>query len=244
MMERASTEQPRETNQASMNRTARIAGVWYLLMGLGTAFGMGYVDPLLRASRDGAVTASTIQSSETLFLAGLASTSLGMIAMLFLANALFRLFETVDRALARLLVIFVVVGVSITLLNMANLLVTIQLSRNNGSAFALEPAQPNGLMMTFLGAYRHGGLMAGFFWGLWLLPFGLLLLRSGFGPKLLGILMTIGCFAYLLHSAAWLFFPSLGQLAAHCLIVPTIGEVGTIAWLLRKGLGGSGVEAS
>jgi hypothetical protein len=158
-----------------------------------------------------------------------------MIAMLFLASALFRLFESVDRAQARLLVIFVVAGVSITLLNMTNLLVAIELSRDHGIAAAFEPPRRFGLMMIFLAAYRYGGLMAALLWGLWLLPFGLLLLRSGFAPKWLGVLMIVGCFAYLLHSIAWIFFPSFGELTNRSLILPTIGEVGTIGWLLLGG---------
>jgi hypothetical protein len=62
-----------------------------------------------------------------------------------------------------------------------------------------------------------------------------LLLRSGFAPRALGVLMTIGCFAYLLHVAAELFFPSLGAAAAYGLAIPTLGEIGTIAWLLVGG---------
>ncbi len=225
----------RGNDRDPLGKTARKAGALYLVMGIGTAFGMGVVDPMLRASTDGVTVAGAIQSSRALVLAGLASTSLGMIAMLFLAGVLFDLFEAVDRARARLLVVFVVVGVSITLLNMSNLLVALELSRDDGLAFGLEPVQRIGLMMTFLAAYRFGGLMAGFLWGLWLLPFGLLILRSGFAPKFLGILMIVGCFPYVLHSIARLFFPSFGELAARSLLLPTIGELGTIAWFLLKG---------
>jgi hypothetical protein len=216
-------------------RTARRAGAWYLLMGIGTAFGMGYVDPLLRASNDGTVTASTIRSSVALLHAGIAGTAIGMVAMLFLAGALYELFEGVDRAQARLLVVFVVAGVSITMLKMASVLVAIGLARGDGFALGLEPAHRIGLMMTFLAAYRFGGLVGTVFWGLWLLPFGLLLLRAGFAPRVLGVLMTIGCFAYLLHGVAELFLPSIGAVVAWGLVVPTLGEVGTIAWLLLEG---------
>lgn len=214
---------------------ARSAGVWYLLMGIGTAFGMGYVNPLLWASSDGAVTARAIRSSEALLHAGLASTVAGMIAMLFLAEALLRLFEEVDRGQARLLVVFVGVGVSITLLNAVNLLVAMGLARGDGFALHLEPGQRVGLMMAFLGAYRLGGLLGGVLWGLWLLPFGRLLLRSGFAPRPLGALLVVGCFAYLLHTVARLWFPSLGDLSAYGLVVATLGEVVTIGWLLAAG---------
>jgi hypothetical protein len=204
-------------------------------MAVGTAFGMGYVDPLLRASNDGAVTAGTIRSSVALFHAGIAGTAVGMVAMLFLAASLYELFESVDRAQARLLVVFVVVGVSITMARMATALVAIELARGDGVALDLDPAHRAGLMMASLAAYRKGGLVAAVFWGLWLLPFGLLLLRSGFAPRVLGVLMTVGCFAYLVHAVAELFFPAIAAAAAYGLAVPTIGEVGTIGWLLFKG---------
>jgi hypothetical protein len=214
----------------------RTAGVFYLRMGRGTGFGMGYVDPLLQASKDAAVTVSTLQASASLFHAGVASTTFGLIAMLFLANALFGLFESVDRSQARLLVIFVGVGVAIALLNLVNLLTAIQLSRGDGNLSAVNPAQRGGLMLTFLAAYRCGSQVAAFFWGLWLLPFGLLILRSGLVPRVLGVLMTVGCFIYLLLGITGLFFPGYGKIVRQCLIIPTIGEIGTIAWLLLKGI--------
>jgi hypothetical protein len=226
---------PQEEVSDQRRRTARRAGAWYLVMAVGTAFGMGYVNPLLRASSDGAATASAIRSSEALVHAGLAATAIGMVAMLFLAGALYELFEAVDRAQARMLVVFVVAGVSITMLDLAGALVAVGLARGDGFAVGLEPAHRIGLMGTSLAAYRFGGLMAAIFWGLWLLPFGRLLLRSGFAPRVLGVLMTIGCFAYLLHVVAELFLPSIRAAAAWGLAIPTVGEVGTIGWLLFRG---------
>jgi hypothetical protein len=225
-------------------KTARRAGGWYLVMAIGTAFGMGYVDPMLRASNDGAVTENTIRSSVALFHAGIASTAVGMIAMLFLAGALYELFGPIDRAHARMLVVFVVVGVSITMARLATLLVAIELARGDGIAPGLDPGHRASLTMTLLAAYRYGGLLAAVFWGLWLLPFGRLLLRTGSAPRVLGVLMTVGCFAYLLHVVAELFFPSLGAAAAWSLVVPTLGEVGTIAWLLLGGPGRARTEVA
>ena len=232
----SSTRMGLDAGAGPTRRTARVAGVFYLLMGAGTAFGMGYVDPLLHASGDGAETARILRSSASLFHAGLASTAFGLVAMLFLASALHDLFESVDRSQARLLVIFVVSGVSIALLNMVHLLAAMRLARGAGDLPAFETAQLQALMMNSLAAYRSGSHVAGIFWGLWLLPFGLLILKSGLLPRVLGILMAIGCFAYLLHSSAWLFFPSWGSIARRSLLIPTLGEVGTILWLLVKGV--------
>lgn len=224
-----------QPGSGDLRRTARRAGAWYLVMAIGTAFGMGYVDPLLRASSDGNTVATTIRSSDVLIHAGIVATAVGMIAMLFLAGALYELFESVDRARARMLVVFVVVGVSVTLVKSAAALVAIELARGGGFAAGIEPTHRLAMMMTAVAAYRYGGLVAAIFWGLWLLPFGLLLLRPGGAPRVLGVLMTVGCFAYLLHVVAELFVPSIAAIAGYGLAVPTLGEVGTIAWLLAGG---------
>ena len=66
-------------------------------------------------------------------------------------------------------------------------------------------------------------------------PFGVLLLRSGFAPRALGVLMAAGCFAYLLHGTSRLFFPAVGELSMSLLYLPTVGELWAIVWLLRGG---------
>src|SRR5207237_5579 len=98
-----------------------------------------------------------------------------------------------------------------------------------------DPAR-EALVAAFVAAYRSGSQVATIFWGLWLLPFGLLILRSGFLPKVLGVLMALGCFAYLAHSAAALFFPSYSLRTQQTLWLPTAGEIGAIFWLLAKGV--------
>jgi hypothetical protein len=221
--------------RSPFRRIARTAGLLYLVMGVGTAFGMGYVDPLLRAAVEGGATAVAIRSSEALFLAGCASTALGLVAMLFLANALHELFGRVDRAQARLLVVFVAVGVGISLLNMGNALVAIRLSHEDWLPTAGDTLQRQALIATLLGVHRHGGAVATIFWGLWMLPFGRLLLRSGIAPRALGLLMAVGSVPYLAHGAGLLFFPAWAEVTQQSLMMPTVAEVWAIGWLLAKG---------
>jgi len=231
----ASPERGRKEPGSPFQGTVRTAGLSYLVMGVGTAFGMGYVDPLLRATVQGGAAAVAIRSSEPLFLAGCASTALGLVAMLFLASALFELFERVDRAQARLLVVFVAIGVGIALLNMCNALLAIRLSHEDGLPAGVDSLQRQALIATLLGAYRYGGAVATLFWGLWMLPFGRLLLRSGIAPRALGVLMAVGGVPYLAHGAGLLFFPAWAEVTQRSLAIPSVAERWAIGWLLARG---------
>src|SRR4051794_19185746 len=101
----------------SNKKTARIAGVWYLFMAIFYSFSMIYVDSAFYVPGDAASTTNTILSSGWIFRLGLVSCLLGHICFLFLANALYKLFKSVDCDLARQMVIFIIAGVSVAFLN-------------------------------------------------------------------------------------------------------------------------------
>ena len=84
---------------------------------------------------------------------------------------------------------------------------------------------------------QHGIAIAGIFWGLWLFPFGVLVIRSGFIPKILGILLIVGCFSYLIDSAVALLLPEHRDRLAGILMLPlAAGELSMVLWLLVKGV--------
>jgi hypothetical protein len=76
------------------------------------------------------------------------------------------------------------------------------------------------------------------FWGLWLLPFGYLVYKSGFLPKILGILLMAGCFGYLVNFLGGFLFPQYASIgiAKFVSLPATLGEIGTCLWLLIIGL--------
>jgi len=91
--------------------------------------------------------------------------------------------------------------------------------------------------MGFLNLYDHEVLIVQIFLGLWLLPFGLLVIESKFIPKIIGILLVVGCFAYLLDSFIGLQLPQYREVASSILMLPlAIGEFSIIFWLLIKGV--------
>jgi hypothetical protein len=86
--------------------------------------------------------------------------------------------------------------------------------------------------------YNNGIELISVFWGLWLLPFGYLVYKSGFLPKILGILLMAGCFGYLVNFLGGFLFPQYASIgiAKFVSLPATLGEIGTCLWLLIIGL--------
>jgi hypothetical protein len=108
----------------------------------------------------------------------------------------------------------------------------------NGTGFlsAFEQSQLDALAYLFLRLHSHGFLVAQIFWGLWLFPFGLLVIRSGFIPRVLGFLLIIACFGYLAASFTSLLLPRYGHLVSSvAMIAEGLGELSTVLWLLIWG---------
>jgi hypothetical protein len=217
-------------------KAGRIAGAWYLLIAVFYSFSMIYVDSAFYVPGDVAATVSNIQSSGLIFRLGFLSCLIGHICFLFLASALYRLFEAVDRHLARQMVLLIVAGVAAAFLNRLNQLAAIILLDSGGGLVFLEPSQIKGLVMFFLELHRNGETMASLFWALWLLPLGLLILKGGLIPKVLGVFLLVACASYLLGFLLFLFFPAaVAATETIRSIVETCAELSFILWLLIRG---------
>jgi hypothetical protein len=89
--------------------------------------------------------------------------------------------------------------------------------------------------LLFAGMQQNGYLIASMFFGLWLLPLGYLVIKSGYFPRVLGVLLIIGCFAYVASLFAQVFVPGLGKTIAPVFIaLAGVAELSFIAWLLVK----------
>ena len=73
------------------------------------------------------------------------------------------------------------------------------------------------------------------FWGLWLLPFGLLVYRSRFLPRFLGIWLMLACFAWLVLSFTGFFLPAYEDTVYTITQPVVLGEVVTMLWLAIMG---------
>ena len=220
------------TNQ----KKSRIAAFWYLLMAITSPIGLLYVPSKLIVPGEATATANNIMASESLFRIGIVSSLISQIAFIFLVLALYRLLKGANKKHASLMVALVLVSVPIEFLNTLNLLAPLLLLSGAGFLTVFEPNQLHALVMVFLNLHEYGTMIVQIFWGLWLLPFGLLVFKSGFFPRLLGVLLIIGCFGYLVDSFTFLLFPHYRDIVSSYAAVPeAIGEILMILWLLIKG---------
>jgi Domain of unknown function (DUF4386) len=226
----------KELEMSSNKKMARNAGFWYLLMAITGPIGLLYVPSKLIVPGDAAGTANNIMASESLFRIGIASNLVCQIAFIFLALALYRLLKGVNHGHALLMVAFVLVSVPIAFLNMLNPLSALLLLSGADFLTIFEPTQLHALAMVFLNVQEYGTMIVQIFWGLWLLPFGWLVFKSGFFPKILGVFLIIAGFGYVAHSFTFLLFPRYGDTVSSFAAVPeAIGELSMVLWLLIIG---------
>ena len=134
------------------------------------------------------------------------------------------------------MVVLVLVAVPIAFLNEFNHLAALLLQSGTGYLSAFEPDQLNAWTLLSLNLFDSGITVVSIFWGLWLFPFGILVYKSGFIPRLFGILLVIGCCGYVIQSLATLLFPSVpGLLTGITGIADMLGELPIILWLLIIG---------
>ena len=225
-----------EEKMNSLKKTARGAGILYILMDVFMIFSGMVVDPKIYVPGDAVATASNILASEWLFRLGFVSNLVGLILQLFLVHVLYELFKSVDKGQARLMVILVVTGVSVAFLNNLNLYAPILLLSGAEHLSAFNPAQLQTLSMLFLDMYNNGIMLAEIFWGLWLIPLGILVYKSRFVPKVLGVLLIVGCFGHLLSFLSTFLFPDYSAILIPISEMIMIGELPIFLWLLIKGV--------
>jgi Domain of unknown function (DUF4386) len=217
-------------------RLARIAGSLYLAV---AALG-GFAELVVRDSivviGHPVATADNIRESATLFRAGFVSDLAQATLFLFTAMALYLLLRSVDELVARAMVVIVAVSVAIMCVNLLNQWVALQVATDDVLA-DLGVGGSDTLTGLFAGMHHDGYLIAQIFFGLWLLPLGYLVLRSGLFPAWIGILLIAGCFGYLVDTFANFLAPDVAHAIETVVVAPAaIGELSFVAYLLVKGV--------
>lgn len=211
---------------------ARAAGLLYLVLGATGAFALQYVPRAVVVPGDAAATAERLRSSESLLRIGIASELISTIVFIFTVLALYRLFERVDRGLASLMVIFVLLSVPISLLNVLNEVAALVLVSGADSLSALAAPQLEALAYVLMRLHTQGFALAEIFWGLWLFPLGLLAMRSGFVPRVVGVLLILACGGYVAHAFTAFLLPQIATTVSIVALPFEAGELGIVVWLL------------
>ena len=218
---------------SSRKREARIAGVLYLLFGAAAAVEMS-IPSVFIVDGDAAATVARITSAPLLYRLYMTIGLAAQILFVFLVLALHRLLRGVNERLAFLMVALVLVQVPMAFATLLFGMVPLVLLNGADYWSAFDKGQLDALAMGSLSVKSYGtsALMA--LWGLWLLPFGMLVYRSGFIPRILGVFLVIGCFGWLGISVTSLLFPAHARVAGQFAFL-AIGEILIILWLVIRG---------
>ena len=227
------TTTTRPERPTSVQRTARTAGLLYLILAVCGGFAEFFVRQSLIVAGDAAATAVNILGAQPLFRLGIVAELVGQVAFVLLVLALYRVLEPVGRGLARVMVAFVLVAVTITALNMLNQFAALHVLTGGTGLAAFDPAQQQALAMTFVDLHHAGYLIAQVFFGLWLLPLGILIYRSGYLPKLIGALLMLAAAGYVVDVATFFLAPGSGPVLSEFTFV---GELALMLWLLVMGV--------
>jgi hypothetical protein len=228
-----------EKGESEMNpskRTARIAGLLYLLHFVAFFLADNGVHPTAVGSLDVAATARSMMASQELFLVGFVSFLLTGVFFLLSAWALSVLLRPVNRDLAVLLVLLNLGGVAIWCSAQLSELAALLLLSGADYLNVFQADQLQALAMLFLSLYQYGFMIAQLPLNLWLFPLGYLVYKSGFLPRILGILLIADGVAMLTWFVQFFFFPSYGAVSTVGLAVSFVAEGAFCLWLLIKGV--------
>ena len=225
-----------ELEAGELKAQARLAGLLYLVVVATGIFSLGYVPSQLNVAEDWPATISNILANESLFRLGIAAFLLKQVAFLLLPLALYRVLGDTNRAAAVAMVAFAVTSVPLALVALGHKLDALSLLTDPVIAKAVAPAQLQAMAAQALDAYGNGLVATRLFWGLWLLPFGWLVLRSARIPRVLGVLLMLGGIGYVVKVFGGLM-PGFADsaFARYATLPAALGEIGSCLWLLAFG---------
>jgi Domain of unknown function (DUF4386) len=221
-----------------MNSTynpGRVAGLLYLLL-LAAPLRLAYIPGKLFVPGNATATANNIAAHETLFRLGIVADLFTGTMAIFLVLALYRLLKGVNQNQA---VLMVILGGPITaalyFFNVVNDAAALMLVRGADFLTVFEKPQRDALAMLFLRLHDREVIAAEIFWGLWLIPLAMLVYRSGFLPRFLGVWLTVNGIAYVALSLVGWLLPHYYPVAFNSAFPVLLGELAFMLWLLIKG---------
>ena len=219
------------------NKTARLSGVLYFILIISGIINLIYIPSQLIDWNDASVTLQNIQKSELLFRYGIASGIITFLTFTILPLILYKLLCEVNKNYASLMVILSLVSVPISFINILNKFSILTLISKTNYLQGMSSNELQSQVMLYLDYYNNGLQISQIFWGLWLFPFGYLVYKSSFLPKILGVFLMMGCFGYLIEFFAHFLMPTYNHSIVQTIVgIPSpIGEIGICLWLLIMG---------
>lgn len=215
----------------SIRSLSIITGVTYLSMIPFGILGILYVPNSLLVMDDMGATIHMIQSHMQMFHLSIFASIVVQLIQILLVLMLYKLLNHASKTAGILMIAFILPAVSIAILNEANYLSISSLLSGSAYTTHFTPEYMQGLVGLLLEKHKAGVMIAQIFWGIWLFPMGYLAYRSGYIPRIIGVLLMIGCFGYLMDSLLYILNFPIGITISEYTF---IGEVLLPIWLIAK----------
>jgi hypothetical protein len=226
----------------SLKRTARIAGILTLLMAVVAPFSMMYVPSTLVVPGDATATANNIVASEGLLRLGIAGNVVVLFIEIVLVVMLYVLLKPVSKTFSLVAAFARLAMTTVQGINLFNHLLALQLLGGAAYLNAFEPGQLHALALLFMNAFESVTLIWGLFFAFHLVMLGVLVYRSGYIPRVLGILLLVAALCYLLQDFGMILLPRYDDVWSTIGLVSMV-ELAFPLWLVIKGVRGSRTPA-
>jgi len=217
----------------SIKKTARIAGLLYFIYIIASIIAdlFGHF-----VFADASATVSHIMAHESLFRIGVVISLFSYVFFLLAAWYLYVLLKAVNKTIALLFLLLNLGGFVILVYSHLNLFSSLTLLSGADYLKVFQPDQLQAQATLFINLYKTGSTIAQIPFGVWLLPLGYLVFKSGFLPKILGILLIVDCFGLLIYVCQRFLLPGYAVIAYPCWAMGFIAEVSLTLWLLINGV--------
>lgn len=218
-----------------LDKQARIAGLLYLVVAITGPFVLLYVPGKLFVPGNASATAGNILANDGLFRAYIVAGIVSQLFFIATVLALYRLLEGVNRTLAAVMALLILIDSPLAFVGIANQVATLSLLRGGDFLAAFDQPQRDALAVFLIHVDAKGVLVSEIFWGLWLLPLGVLVYRSGFLPRFLGLWLAVNGIAYVVMSLTGILAPAYAKAVGDIALPVLFGELALTLWLLIRG---------
>lgn len=215
---------------------ARLAGILYLVITIAAIVAHGYVPAQLIVAGDAAATANHILAAEPLFRIGIGSEVIILLCEVVLSIILYILLKPVSTTLSLVALVFRLAMTTIHAINLLNSFIVLLLLGGDGYLAAFSADQVHALVLLFLNAHQYGFTIGIVFFAPHVAVLGYLIVKSGYFPRIFGILFMLAACGYLINSTALLFVPGYGTTPAFIALPIAFAEIAFPLWLLIKGV--------
>jgi hypothetical protein len=226
----------------SIQKIAKVAGALYLLIAVLAGFVHFYVPGKLIVPGDAAATAGNIMASTGLFRMSIAAELVILLSEIVLSALLYLLFKPVNKTLSLVAAVSRLAMTVIHGVNLLNHFIVLLLVGGAAYLTVFQPNQLQALVTLFLDSYNYGYTIGIVFFTLHTFTLAYLIFKSGYFPKILGVLFVVAAFGYLIDSFSHVLIPGYKTGPAYIALPIAIAEIAFPLWLLIKGVNVEGWE--